>query len=186
MPPHQIDQDPRQRESWVIANLVLGADGSTTLDGTSRRLSSTQDRERFHRIRKTCDALLIGGRTFRREPYGKTPKPLFVLSRTNEIAEQVHKNEQATLLHMNLDSAISHIRSLGFSKILLEAGAALVEGALLKHEIDGIYLTQTQARPNENKISLFELDELLAKHDFVELEREEFPDELFSFFARKL
>jgi hypothetical protein len=64
----------------VAANLVIGADGSTTRGGSSRGLSFEADRQRFHQLRGEFDVILVGGNTARSEPYSKTPIPLIVLT----------------------------------------------------------------------------------------------------------
>jgi riboflavin biosynthesis pyrimidine reductase len=73
----------------VIASLVLGADGSSTLLGTSDTVTTPIDRQRFLARRRGCDAILIGGNTARNERYEKTPVPLIVLSHTRpEVLEE--------------------------------------------------------------------------------------------------
>jgi riboflavin biosynthesis pyrimidine reductase len=63
----------------VIATLVVGSDGSTAKDGSSRGVTSTLDRARFLERRRHVDAILIGGNTARCEPYRKTPVPVVVI-----------------------------------------------------------------------------------------------------------
>lgn len=179
-----IHRDPRERDRWVFANIVIGQDGSTTMGGRSKGLSSDHDRRLFHAIRESADALLIGGKSARIEPYAKTPKPLFVLSRQPALPENVARNEMAQLLHLDLSAALGHIRSLGFPKILIEAGATLLLTALRLQELDGLYLTRTQFAPNENLLDPGVMDTLLAQQGFIELEREESSGEIFSFYAR--
>ena len=184
MPLSNRTTDPREQQSWVIANIVLGRDGSTTLNGRSKGLSSARDRTRFHQIRESADALLIGGNTSRIEPYSKTPKPLFVLSRQSSLSQEVAGNESAHLLNMNLSDAVIHIRAIGLSKILVEAGATLILAALHHRELDGIYLTRTPFTSGQNILDLSVLEEIFAQQEFVELERSEEEGEIFSFLAR--
>jgi riboflavin biosynthesis pyrimidine reductase len=63
----------------IIATLVVGSDGSTSKDGSSRGVSSSADRSRFLERRRSVDAILIGGNTARNEPYRKTPVPVVVV-----------------------------------------------------------------------------------------------------------
>ena len=63
----------------VVATLVVGSDGSTAKDGTSRGVTSTLDRARFLERRRHVDAILIGGNTARNEPYRMTPVPVVVV-----------------------------------------------------------------------------------------------------------
>ena len=43
----------------VRANLVVGSDGATTLNGRSAGLSSANDRNRFHAMRAEFDVIVI-------------------------------------------------------------------------------------------------------------------------------
>ena len=90
----------------VLANLVLGSDGSTSLDGSSKSLSSTEDRRRFHELRTRASAILIGGNTARTEPYATTPVPLVVITRSGNIPESVRGNPKAQIWELDPVSAI--------------------------------------------------------------------------------
>ena len=74
----------------IIANLILGRDGGTSIRGRSAPLSSSSDRKRFHELRAMSDAIVIGGETARCEPYGKTPVPLIVVTRSQEVPGAAH------------------------------------------------------------------------------------------------
>ena len=95
----------------VMANLVMGSDGSTTLEGSSKTLSSPQDRLRFHELRAQASAILIGGNTARNEPYATTPLPLVVISRTGNIPESVLANPLLHLWQLDPVSAIQRART---------------------------------------------------------------------------
>jgi len=70
------------RSVIATANLIVGKDGSTTVAGSSTPLSTDEDRRRFHQLRTDADLILIGGNTARREPYKRTPIPLYILTHT--------------------------------------------------------------------------------------------------------
>ena len=79
----------------VTANLIVGKDGSTSKSGSSIPLSTQEDRVRFNALRLKNDLILIGGNTARREPYKRTPIPLYILTNTkvrlqpiNQLAKQ--------------------------------------------------------------------------------------------------
>jgi riboflavin biosynthesis pyrimidine reductase len=61
---------PRSRP-YVMLNMVSTADGHATLAGRSRLLSSRADRELFHALRLTVDAVMAGAQTVRVERYGR-------------------------------------------------------------------------------------------------------------------
>ena len=85
---------------------------------------------------------------------------------------------------MNLSDAVIHIRAIGLSKILVEAGATLILAALHHRELDGIYLTRTPFTSGQNILDLSVLEEIFAQQEFVELEWSEEEGEIFSFLAR--
>ena len=89
----------------VLANSVLGSDGSTTLDCSSKALSSASDRKRFHELRALASVILIGGNTARTEPYASTPVPLVVITRSGEIPESVRSNPKARIWELDPVSA---------------------------------------------------------------------------------
>ncbi|NUR24817.1 MAG: pyrimidine reductase family protein [Catenulispora sp.] len=57
------------RTPGVRVNFVTSIDGAAAVDGLSTALSSPADKEVFRLLRMTCDALLVGAGTFRREAY---------------------------------------------------------------------------------------------------------------------
>lgn len=136
----------------VAANLVLGADGSTTLGGSSGALSFPADRVRFHQLRREFKAILIGGNTARHEPYTKTPLPLIVLS------HQLHpflleSNNFAVVWNLPLREAIARA-TLSYGDLLLEAGPALVSEAVADGLLTELYLSISPKTPAENQIDL--------------------------------
>lgn len=67
-----------------MLNMVTSADGATSADGVSGRLSSPADRQVFAAIRAVADVVLVAAETVRREGYGP-PKadPEVTASRTS-------------------------------------------------------------------------------------------------------
>ncbi|HTO00937.1 MAG TPA: dihydrofolate reductase family protein [Microthrixaceae bacterium] len=61
---------------WVMANMVMSADGSFASEGTSRGLSSDADRDMFHMLRAAADVVLVAAGTARTERYRRpTTRP---------------------------------------------------------------------------------------------------------------
>ena len=56
---------PRPRRPWVLANMVAGIDGSVSIDGRTKEMSSTADRQLFHHLRTLADVILVGAGTMR-------------------------------------------------------------------------------------------------------------------------
>jgi riboflavin biosynthesis pyrimidine reductase len=138
----------------VLANLVLGSDGSTSLDGSSKSLSSTEDRRRFHELRTRASAILIGGNTARTEPYATTPVPLVVITRSGNIPESVRGNPKAQIWELDPVSAIEKAQKEFGGDVLVEGGMGLVEELLLRNQIDELYLSLSKKSGGENVYDL--------------------------------
>jgi len=122
-----------------MANILLGFDESTAHDGSSKPLTFSADRKRFHEIRAMSDAIIIGGETARSEPYERTPVPLIVLSRSLDTGT-AKTNPLAISWNQDISSAISRAKER-FSCILIEGGISLLMPALEGRDVDTLYIT---------------------------------------------
>jgi hypothetical protein len=95
------------REIIATANLIVGSDGSTTANNSSIGLSTDDDRLRFKQLRSKSDLILIGGNTARREPYKRTPVPLYIL--THAKVRLQPKNQLAKQFSMGITDLFSEI-----------------------------------------------------------------------------
>lgn len=138
----------------VLANLVLGSDGSTSLDGSSKSLSSAEDRRRFHEVRAQASVILIGGNTARTEPYAQTPVPLVVITRSGEIPESVRANPKTHIWELDPISAVEKALKEFGGTVLVEGGIRLVQELLLANQIDELYLTLSKISGGENVYDL--------------------------------
>src|SRR5918912_133860 len=59
------------RRPYVVANMVVTADGRATLGGRTKEISSPADRELFHSLREQVDAVMAGTGTIALERYGR-------------------------------------------------------------------------------------------------------------------
>lgn len=160
----------------VIANLVIGADGCTTLDGRSRGLSSAEDRTRFHTHRSQADLLLIGANTARHEPYRSTPLPLVVVTH-GQMPEEVCANPRAHVRSGDLSQIIHELDGV----VLIEAGPQLLKEALKQQLVDEVFITQTNVVSGENCI---DINSFFS--GYKESAREEIGEEVFFTFVRAL
>lgn len=156
----------------IAANLVIGADGSTTLDGSSRGLSFEADRRRFHQLRGEFDVILVGGNTARNEPYAKTPIPLIVLTH-GPLPQRIAGNPLAQAWEQALNQALPRARET-FGDVLIEAGPSLVRQGLEEGLISELFLTISDTTSGEN---LIEISDFLS--EMVELSRERLTGGLF-------
>lgn len=153
----------------VSANLVLAANGATTIGGRSAPLSSGGDRARFHALRAEADLIVIGGRTARAEPYEKTPCELIVTSRGNDLG-RASANPLARLSNLPITELLPILRRDG-QRVLIEAGASLLSEAIHACEVDELFITRA-ARPGDGDY----FSEELITNNF-ELVEEESSDE---------
>lgn len=101
----------------ILANLIIARNGTTSIRGSSRPLSTPEDRERFHALRKGASAIAIGGSTFRTEPYENLKIPLFVATRDSST---------------EIGGSSSDVRFYNLSPLeLLQVASKEIEGAIL-------------------------------------------------------
>lgn len=129
----------------VSANLIVGVDGSTTANGSSIGLSNDEDRQRFHQLRGESDLILIGGNTARREPYKRTPIPLYIL--THSKVKLQPKNQLAKQFQLTPKQLLEEVENKFESsselpiKLLVEAGPKLLLEMISQSLVDHLYLT---------------------------------------------
>jgi riboflavin biosynthesis pyrimidine reductase len=136
----------------VIATLVIGADGSTTKDGSSEGVTSKADRERFLENRRAADCILIGGNTARTEPYMKTPVPVVVISRhsINPLAD----NPLAHCWNLAPIAALDKAISTFGARIHIEAGASIIAELISRDRIDQLQLSITNIVGGEKRVDI--------------------------------
>jgi riboflavin biosynthesis pyrimidine reductase len=146
----------------ATANLIVGNDGSTTSNNSSIGLSTDEDRLRFQQLRSRSDLILIGGNTARREPYKRTPIPLYIL--THAKVRLQPKNQLAKQFSLGIGEIFSEISnnfpptdSTSPINLLVEAGPILLKQLVELSLIDNLYLTKNLEKGGENKISIAEL-----------------------------
>lgn len=141
-----------QIDGQIIATLVVGSDGSTSKDGSSRGVSSSADRTRFLERRRSVDAILIGGNTARGEPYHKTPVPVVVVS--TSMANALADNHQAYWWNASPSVAIERARKLFGPTILIEAGQSIIAELISLDMIDRLELSVTPITGGEDRIDI--------------------------------
>ena len=137
------------------ASLVVGADGSTSKDGSSGGVSSKADRSVVLARRRNFDLILIGGNTARTEPYGSTPIPVVILSRSDINA--ISQNPMAHVWNTSPSNALVRARDEFGPRILVEGGPSLMCELLEAELIDDFFLTVTEVQGGENAIDWQEI-----------------------------
>jgi len=139
----------------VFATLVVGSDGSTSKNGSSREIASSTDRSDFLARRRSVDFILIGGKTARSEPYHRTPVPVVIASRS--FLNPLSDNRNAHWWNCTPVEALERgIRMFG-GNVLVEAGANFIEQLITARALDGIYLSLTTASGGDEKIDYRDL-----------------------------
>lgn len=154
----------------VTANLIVGKDGSTSKSGSSIPLSTQEDRVRFNTLRLKNDLILIGGNTARREPYKRTPIPLYILTHTKVRLQP--KNQLAKQFSLSAKEMIAEIGNEFESgkegiNLLVEAGPSLLTQMISDSLIDQLYLTVNLDLTGDNQISI---SDLTSRFELVESE----------------
>ena len=151
----------------------MGSDGSTTANNSSIGLSTDEDRLRFKQLRSKSDLILIGGNTARREPYKRTPVPLYIL--THAKVRLQPKNQLAKQFSMGITDLFSEISNNFLPteitspiNLLVEAGPILLQEMIELSLINHLYLTKNLEKSGENKISI---EELTATFKLISNER---------------
>ena len=125
-------------EVKTMANIILARNLATSLGGSSRALSPKSDRIRFHQIRTLAKAILIGGQSYRNEPYSKLSLPLYISSRT------LNEGAAGNKFIFNQDPAWLINRALleqGYP-VLIEGGVNFISNLISESLIDLLYITR--------------------------------------------
>ena len=122
----------------TMANILLARNLATSLGGSSRALSPKSDRIRFHQIRTLAKAILVGGQSYRNEPYSKLSLPLYISSRT------LNEGAAGNKFIFNQDPAWLINRALleqGYP-VLIEGGVNFISNLISESLIDLLYITR--------------------------------------------
>ena len=147
----------------VIANLVVGQNGATVAQGSSRALTNRTDRERFHQLRASARAICIGGTTYRCEPYSKPPLPLYVSSREPSPSEASSIN----FYHLSPTELVELALEKEGAPVLVEGGVRFLEELIEKQRIDEFHITRS---PHLGDESFFDEDCLRLNYKCVNTE----------------
>jgi len=142
---------------WVIAKSAATLDGRTTLTpGEGPWVSSEASREDVQRWRRQCDAILVGGETFRVDDPSLTlrgdsaegrPQPLrVVLTSQDELPAghrlftDDHADRTRIHRHLSLRESLESLAEEGVNAVLLESGGRLLGHALAEGLVDEVVL----------------------------------------------
>ena len=156
----------------VFATLVIGSDGSTSKNGSSREIASGADRSEFLARRREVDFILIGGQTARCEPYHRTPVPVVIASRS--MINSLSDNRNSHWWNCSPQEALERgIKKFG-SNVLVEAGASIILDLINARVLDGIYLSITPNTGGDEKIDYQKLIANFSEVNVREVEDTQF------------
>jgi riboflavin biosynthesis pyrimidine reductase len=146
----------------VLANIVVASNGMTTLNGSSRELSNSDDRTRFHALRANSSAIVIGGSTFRSEPYKNVALPLYVASH-----QKKPMNSTARFFALSPSELVKLAASEVKGAVLIEGGANFLKELIAHQKIDEIYITRVQETGDGH---LFDFEALTNQYSLISME----------------
>jgi riboflavin biosynthesis pyrimidine reductase len=137
---------------WVRANLVTSVSGQTAgPSGTSRDLTTADDRKILRLIRRDCDALIVGAASIRAEGWHLPPRGhTYVVSQGSPLPwpscpDIARVTEWAARPDENLNALtsrlVAHLAETGASAILCEGGVATVRALAAENLLDELCLT---------------------------------------------
>lgn len=145
----------------VVANLLLAQNSATTLRGSSAALSPVSDRKRFHELRAQAKALVIGGNTYRNEPYASAPLPLYVASRTLQESGA----HLISICKDSPDSIVQRALSDHGGPIMIEGGPKFLTPLINNQQIDRIFITRVSL---DGDGDFFDEDLLVRKYHLID------------------
>ena len=137
----------------IEANLLVARNKMTSLKGSSRKLSTLEDRKRFHALRKDAGAIAIGGSTYRTEPYSSCPLPLYVAT----TRQGLHQSGVRFLILPPV-KLVELARGEIDGKLLIEGGVNFLHELIKSEVIDLIHISRV-----DQDGDAFEFDENLLR-----------------------
>lgn len=142
---------------WVIAKTAMTLDGRTTLPpGKGQWVTSKEARDNVQFWRRQCDAILVGGETFRRDNPALTlrgkwaegrPQPWRVVLSSDPDLPETHKlftdfHSNRTIVHegLTLRESLARLGKLGVASVMLESGGRLFTHALSEGLVNEVIL----------------------------------------------
>jgi dihydrofolate reductase len=123
----------------VIATLNIGANGATSLSGSSTGLSTPEDRQRFLVLHRRAGAYVLGPNSAASELYTTSQVPIVILSR--DAQSQLIDNRKIINTADGLQSVMRRIKAEYQAPVVVEAGPKLLTVLVAQGCIEEIELT---------------------------------------------
>jgi riboflavin biosynthesis pyrimidine reductase len=141
----------------LIATLVVGANGATTLGGNSSRLSTTPDRTRFLTLHRSAAAIITGKRSALFEDYSLTKVPIFIFTRSDLELSLTHPEMQRVKIEGNLAEVSRDIQNQFSGDVIVEAGPELLVAMIGVGVIEELQLSISPVNGDGNFIDTAKL-----------------------------
>jgi hypothetical protein len=123
----------------VIATLNVGANGATSLAGSSTGISTTADRERFLKLHRRAGVHVAGANSANSELYSSTKIPLVILTRSTD--SQSRRSREIINTSGGLQGVMREIKGRFPAPIVVEAGPNLLTSLVNQGCIEEIELS---------------------------------------------
>jgi dihydrofolate reductase len=147
----------------VIATINVGANGATSLNGSSRGLSTPADRTAFLALHRSAGSYLLGYRSFIAEQYSPSQTPIIILTRGNR---EIAGRDDVTLFKVegDLKTSIPLLKEKFPQPILVESGVTLLTELINAGCIEELYLNST---PINGDGHFVDIEELLQNFEII-------------------
>ena len=139
----------------IIATLNVGANGATSLAGSSAGISTAVDRERFLKLHRRAGVHIAGINSANSELYSSTKIPLVILTRST--ASQSKQSREIINTSDGLQNVMCDIKSRFPAPIVVEAGPSLLTALVKQGCIEEIELSVSPLLGDGNFIDYTEL-----------------------------
>lgn len=139
----------------VIATLNVGANGATSLAGSSIGISTPADRQRFLSLHRRAGVHITGTHSASTEHYSSSKIPLLILSRTKE--SEIEEGREIVNTSAGLQKVMREIKSRFPAPIVVEAGPDLLTALITEGCIEEIELSISPISGDDNFIDYEEM-----------------------------
>lgn len=142
----------------LIASLVVGANGATSLNGRSTGLSTDSDRKRFLARHRSAAAFIIGKQSASIESYAKTKVPIFIFSRSSTPLIFIHPlMQQVTVNKGDMAEIARRIDQRTDGDVVIEAGISLLKALIESGVVDLLELSISPISGDDHFVDIEDL-----------------------------
>jgi hypothetical protein len=134
----------------VIATLNVGANGATSLAGSSIGISTPADRQRFLALHRRAGVHITGTHSAASELYSSSKIPLLVLSRARK--SEMKEGREIVNTSAGLQGVMREIKSRFAEPIVVEAGPNLLIALISQGCIEELQLSISPISGDDNFI----------------------------------